>query len=333
MLRLHHLFGTGERLGTELFFCGPLFTAEGGHGTEYYKNIPEPMRQQIMEQSVRLPRSAEEGRQQVDALAKDGVNAIKGILEAGAPGYEFKRMDVNILHAVADEAHAQHLPVAVHTATLADVTDAIAVGTDSIEHGSFSEELPDTTFAELKQRGIAYDPTLSVIEGFVDFSKGDTSPLRRSLVQQVAPKDLLAATENAATDEKFQPMRDGISRYPIHFEIGARNLVKAWQAGVTLVTGTDAGNFFVLHGPTVQREIELWVQAGIPVEVALQAATLNAARLLRADSRIGTIEEGKEATLLVVDGDPLQDVHALSAISAVMMKGERVARSDLFDQK
>ncbi|HEY0368839.1 MAG TPA: ABC transporter permease, partial [Chthoniobacterales bacterium] len=117
MLRLHHLFGTGERLGTELFFCGPLFTAEGGHGTEYYKNIPEPMRQQIMEQSVRLPRSAEEGRQQVDALAKDGVNAIKGILEAGAPGYEFKRMDVNILHAVADEAHAQHLPVAVHTAT------------------------------------------------------------------------------------------------------------------------------------------------------------------------------------------------------------------------
>ncbi|MEO5719399.1 MAG: amidohydrolase family protein, partial [Chthoniobacterales bacterium] len=97
--------------------------------------------------------------------------------------------------------------------------------------------------------------------------------------------------------------------------------------------GSDAGNFLVLHGPTVQREIELWVAAGIPIEVALQAATSNAAKLLRADHRIGTIEKGKEASLLVVDGNPLQDVRALSAISVVFLKGERVARSTLFEQK
>ena len=91
--------------------------------------------------------------------------------------------------------------------------------------------------------------------------------------------------------------------------------------------------FFVLHGPTVQREIELWVAAGIPPEVALQAATSNAAKLLRADDRIGTIEKGKEATLLIVDGNPLQDVRALSSISVVLLKGERVARSTIFEQK
>ena len=83
----------------------------------------------------------------------------------------------------------------------------------------------------------------------------------------------------------------------------------------------------------MQHEIELWTAAGIPAEVALQAATLNAARLLHADDHIGTVEEGKDATLLVVDGNPLQDIHALSAISVVMMKGERVNRSDLFEQK
>jgi imidazolonepropionase-like amidohydrolase len=83
----------------------------------------------------------------------------------------------------------------------------------------------------------------------------------------------------------------------------------------------------------VQHEIELWVAAGIPIEVALQAATSNAAKLLRADSRMGTIEKGKEATLLVVDGNPLQDVKALSAISTVFMKGERVTRTELFKQK
>jgi imidazolonepropionase-like amidohydrolase len=100
-----------------------------------------------------------------------------------------------------------------------------------------------------------------------------------------------------------------------------------------LVTGTDAGNFLVLHGPTVQHEVELWVMAGIPIEVALQAATLNAAKLLRVDSRFGTVEKGKEATLLIVDGNPLQDVKALSGVSAVFLKGERVNRTTLLQDK
>ena len=116
-------------------------------------------------------------------------------------------------------------------------------------------------------------------------------------------------------------------------EQGGRNLLRAWQAGVTLVTGSDAGNFLVLHGPTVQHEIELWIAAGIPPEVALQAATANAARLLRIDSRVGTIVAGKEATLLLVDGNPLQDARALSAVSTVFMKGERVARPELLERK
>jgi imidazolonepropionase-like amidohydrolase len=89
----------------------------------------------------------------------------------------------------------------------------------------------------------------------------------------------------------------------------------------------------VFHGPTVQHEIELWISAGIPPAVALQAATQNAAQLLRASDRFGTIAVGKDATLLMVDGNPLQDVHALSAISMVMFKGENVNRTDLFTQK
>jgi imidazolonepropionase-like amidohydrolase len=128
-------------------------------------------------------------------------------------------------------------------------------------------------------------------------------------------------------------MREGLKHWPMSLEIGGKNLLKAWKAGVPLVTGSDAGNFLVLHGPTVQREVELWVAAGIPIEVALQAATLNAAKLLKADARIGTVEKGKEATLLIVDGNPLQDVRALSSVSAVFMKGERVNRTALLQEK
>jgi len=291
------------------------------------------MRNKLMAQSVRTPKSAEEARKQVDELAQKGVNAIKGVLEAGVPGYAFNRMDVNLLRAVADEAHAKHLPLATHTGTSLDVADAVAVGTDSVEHGSFSDEIPDATIAEMKSRGIAFDPTLSVVEGFTSFAKGDTTLLKRSLVQQAAPKELLDGSEAAAHDEKFDALRQGLSKYPMSLEIGGKNLTKAWQAGVMLVTGTDAGNPYVIHGPTVQHEIELWVAAGIPVEIALQAATVNAAKLLRIDGRTGTVEKGKEASLLIVDGNPLQDVKALSSISTVFFKGERVARSELFRQK
>ena len=83
MIKLRRLFGSGEKLGTELFFCGPLFTAEDGHGTEYAKFMPEALRASFLAGFVRIPHSPEEARQQVDELALKGVDAIKGVLEAG----------------------------------------------------------------------------------------------------------------------------------------------------------------------------------------------------------------------------------------------------------
>ena len=98
-----------------------------------------------------------------------------------------------------------------------------------------------------------------------------------------------------------------------------------------MVTGSDAGNALVFHGPTVHRELQLWVDAGIPPAVALQAATWNAARLLHAEQRIGLVQPGHNANLLVVDGDPTRDIGATERISMVVLKGERVRRVDLFD--
>jgi imidazolonepropionase-like amidohydrolase len=89
----------------------------------------------------------------------------------------------------------------------------------------------------------------------------------------------------------------------------------------------------LIHGPAVHRELQLWVQAGIPPAEALKAATRNAAVLLGAGSRLGLIQPGFEATLIVVDGNPLEDISATERISTVIFKGERIDRPDLFDQK
>jgi imidazolonepropionase-like amidohydrolase len=110
-------------------------------------------------------------------------------------------------------------------------------------------------------------------------------------------------------------------------------LKRAQAHGVPLVTGSDAGNLLVIHGPTVQHELELWVQAGISPAVALQAATSNAARLLKAENKIGAILAGNDADLLIVDGNPLEDITATERISMVVFKGERIERSALFDQR
>jgi imidazolonepropionase-like amidohydrolase len=109
--------------------------------------------------------------------------------------------------------------------------------------------------------------------------------------------------------------------------------VAAWKAGALLVTGSDAGRPLTLHGATIQREVELWVEAGIPPAVALQAATYNAARLLGVSDRIGLIREGHDANLLLVDGNPLKEIKQIESIQSVIFKGERISRAELFDQE
>lgn len=320
---------SGEYLGAQMFACGPLFTAEGGHPMEVLQYVPESERKTAREQFVRLPNSAAEARQQVDDLKKAGVDCIKAVLESGNAVWGlFNRLNTGIYDAVISQAADDSLPSATHTGSSRDVKDAADAGTNSVEHGSMVDLIPDATFAEMKQKGIAYDPTLSVFEALADLKTGNPEPLNRTLVQQVGPADLLTGTRDMLQKEKAEPAE----HWKAFIERSHQNLVNAYKAGVLLITGSDAGNMLVIHGPTIQHELELWVKAGIPPAVALQAATYNAAKVLRAEERIGSIQAGRDATLILLDGDPLQDIANTERISLVMFRGERIDRSDLFTQ-
>lgn len=129
----------------------------------------------------------------------------------------------------------------------------------------------------------------------------------RSLVQQVTPHEQLAG----------QPGRP------------AQNTAERFRPGAIAVAGSEAGHPLIFHGPSVQHELALWVESGIPPAEALTAATLNAAKALGQAARFGSVTKGKEATLLVVNGNPLQDIRALESIAFVMLKGEYVDRAGL----
>jgi imidazolonepropionase-like amidohydrolase len=330
-LRARESVRAGDFAGAELFAYGPMFTAEGGHGTEYSKFLPANIRQTFESQTVRTPHSAAAARQQVDELKQKGVDGIKAILEAGWGGTLFNRMDTGIYRAIVDSARKDGLPVATHTGDARDVGAAVAAGTTTVEHGSFRDAIPRPTFEEMVSKGIAYDPTLSVADALGELEQHNLTLLDRSLVQQVAPRSLLDSTRKALAGPAIAKNLKG-QDFSRALNTGSQNLLAAWKAGVTLIAGSDAGNLLIIHGPTIQRELQLWVQAGIPPGIALRAATLNAAKVLRADTRIGSIREGREADLILVEGNPLEDISALERVTYVLFRGEQIDRPGLFTQ-
>jgi imidazolonepropionase-like amidohydrolase/ABC-type multidrug transport system permease subunit len=287
------LVNSGEKQGAEFFEVGPLFTAPRGDGT------------------------ADDAKKQVDAIGKAGFDGIEAVLG----GFDFQ-----ILNAITAQAHADKIPVIVNTGDAREVEDALRAHVNGIEQGSFRQRIPDEDFDAMQSQGMTYDAMLSVAEGAQAFAEGKLDLLNRSLVQQVGPPVLLAGTLKAMAS----PPNKGLAPSSNSLDIARDNLLRAYRHGVVLIAGSGAGNVLVFHGPSVQHELQLWVDAGIPVQVALQAATLNAAKALRADARFGSIAKGKEATMLVVDGNPLLDIKATEAISFVMLKGERVDRAELF---
>jgi imidazolonepropionase-like amidohydrolase/ABC-type multidrug transport system permease subunit len=333
VLKVRIAVNSGERQGADLFTCGPMFTAEGGRGTEYFKLLPPAARKQAEEQSLRIPSSPEQARQQVHQLKASGVDCIKAILDAGQNDMRFNRLDVTILAAIAAEAHAQSLPLAVHTGDARDVADAVSAGASSIEHGSLRDTIPNGVWNQMRSRNIAYDPTLTAAETIFDVVNGNIEPIESPLVQQVVPASLIQSTKSFLRTEEGKKLRDNLPSYGIALDQGRLNLVAAHHLGVTLVTGTDSGNPLVFHGPAVHRELQLWVAAGVPPATALQAATSNAAKLLGAGNRIGLIKAGHDANLIVVDGDPLKDIKVTEHISLIVLKGERISRGSLFEQE
>lgn len=332
LLKLRAAIASGERLGAELLLCGPMFTTAGGHGTEYFKSLPDARRKAVEQQTLRLPGTPEEARAQVAQLKKDRVDGIKAILEAGQAGMLFNRMDLQILRAVAGESRKQNLPIVIHTGSARDVADALAAAPDGIEHGSARDRIPDDLFTQMKAHNIAYDPTLTALDGMQSLIAGSAEPLDRPLVQQVGPPELIRSSKQFLASSGAAEMQARMRDFGLTLDQGKQNLLGAWRAGVMLVTGSDSGNPLVLHGPAIHRELQLWVEAGIPIPVALQAATYNAARLLRIDHRTGLIQKGREANLLLVDGNPLKDIKQTESIQRVIFKGERIDRTDLFEQ-
>ena len=193
------------------------------------------------------------------------------------------------LKAIVADAHRLGRKVAAHAQGAQGILWATEAGVDSIEHGSY---IDDAGIAAMKQHGTYLVPTLYLREWLSENYKQIGMPeYSRIKMEQVIP-------------------------------VTGRNLSKAFGAGVKVAFGTDAAVY--PHGLNA-REFNAMVKLGMTPLQAIQAATMNAADLLGWSDRIGSIEPGKFADLVAVEGDPLQDVTTLERVKWVM-KGGQVVR-------
>src|SRR4051812_24343144 len=237
-----------------------------------------------------------------------------------------------IVKAAGDAAHAAGVRLAVHATELVVAKAALRAGADYLVHSVEDEPVDEEFLALAKKNRALYCPTLFVVLGYryaLSNTWQPTEAERRLADPQIltAMRDLdrIAAEKRPARVAKA--MATPVP--PKRSAVDLANLRKVWDAGVPVVMGTDAGNIGTLHGPSVFREMELMVQAGLTPLQVLRAATVNGARAMGLEREAGTLAAGKLADLVVLDADPLTDVQHLSRIHRVIKDGKVFAPEDL----
>lgn len=273
--------------GPRILDAGESISTTGGH-MDSRVGIADDLHPAISTEN--LCDGADDCRRAVRRQVGRGADVIKFATTGGVNSGTglATRMFEDEARALIDTAHAYGRKVAVHAHGLEGVKLAVRLGADSIEHGTMIDE---ETAKLMARNGTFYVPTLSTVNGYLE---------------------RLAANPNA-----YPPA----IKAQIDWRIGitGKSLKIAYPLGVRIAYGTDAG--VSKHGRNAD-EFELLVKFGMPAAEAIKAATVNAAALLGLEKEIGTLEVGKSADIIAVDGDPLADVRVLKAMKFVMARGE-----------
>lgn len=306
----------GRLTSPRIFAVGPCFTAPGGHPTEIFKAFPP-----LLEAATRQVSGPDSARQLVRELVPLGVDAIKAVYDSTSLG--LPKLSSPCLEAIIDEAHRHSLKVLVHIAELTDARDAVLAGADGLEHMVCKGEiLPADDLPEIMaEKGVFWAPTLSVFEAGFRFS---TEPeivadpwLRRSVSKLV----LESITAEGSRVKRAAAEPERVERYKKALGLAKRNVKDCADAGVKIALGTDAGNSLVFHGPAVHRELRLLVDAGLTPMQALVAGTNTASQYLGIEDSLGTVETGKLADVVVIEGNPLKDISCTKNITVVIKNG------------
>jgi imidazolonepropionase-like amidohydrolase len=287
-IALRNAIRKGLVVGPHVYTAGKIISSTGGHGdpTHGYRDglYSEPSFTETVADGKDACIKA------VRQMYKEGADLIKitasgGVLSLEKDGLGAQFSDEE-LRAIVQTARDYGMPVAAHAHGAEAIKRAIRAGVTSIEHGTFMD---DEAIALFKEHGTWYVPTIIAGKSVADSAKkpGYYPPI-------IAAKALAIG-----------PIIQG-------------TFAKAYKAGVKIAFGTDAGVY--AHGKNWM-EFVYMTEAGMPPLEAIKCATVNAATLIGIADKAGTLEPGKWADIVAVEGDPVKDIHAMGQVRFVMKEG------------
>jgi imidazolonepropionase-like amidohydrolase len=250
----------------------------------------QPETQRIIEQEYVVISGVEEARRAVRQAIYDGADCIKVIVDTWPRVVSLDEMKV-----IVQEAHSVSKKVAAHAVTDKAVRIAAEAGVDSVEHGYGAS---DEAFKLMAEKKIFLVPTDGTLD---DYS---------SIFGQ-----------RISSEEEKKQMR-------AQMEVGVKQvhgrLARAIKAGVRIAAGSDM--YYAMPGKTRGQAsltmLRAYAESGMPSIEIIRAATINAAELLGWQMRIGSIQSGRFADIVAVDGDPLKDIGQLQKVRFVMKGGK-----------
>lgn len=272
------------------------------------------------------PNNPEEVRQQMESLAKLRPTAVKMWVDdfgGGSP-----KLSPPVSTRIIQEAHRHNLQAAAHLYYVSDAHTLVDADLDLIAHSIRDKEVDDVLLQKMKKKGTIYIPTLSLDEyAYIyarqpewvndEFFKASLDPDVYEMITSKSYQDNIKNSKSYDRNVKA-------------FQMALINLKRISDAGVTIALGTDSGAFPVrTQGFSEHLELELMVQAGLSPLQAITAATKNAAKAMKIEKELGTLEAGKTADFLVLSANPATDIKNTRKIESVWKAGKLVSRGPL----
>ncbi|MDA8310734.1 MAG: amidohydrolase family protein [Actinomycetota bacterium] len=299
----------GRILAPRIHCAGPFVTCTGGHGSELADSVAVD----------RLP----EDEPQLRAHLRHRPDLVKITYDEHNWGIRplIPILGVDVLRGIVEIAHDEDIPVTVHVSNELRAREAVECGADALAHPVIQSPMTEELAARLAARRVPVVSTLAIGERYVRLADDPGFLDGDSYVRCVAPEE----RERLKTVEHERQRANRWADWMrVMTPVAQDNLRRLVEAGAVVVSGSDLS-----LGPDLLRELQLLQDAGIEPWDVLCCATTHAARFLDAGLRMGTVEPGKLADLVLVDGDPTTDVSRLLEISMVMKGGEIIDRSTL----
>ena len=293
----------------DLFSATILATAPKGHGTQYGNNIP-------------VLSAVSQVEEFVQARKTQGADYIKTVYNAVEAKLQFSpSISQEILVALIKSAHQNQLMLVVHVDNHISAVHAIEAGADGLVHSFMDQLIDDELVSKMVEQNAFMIPTLTVEASMVGIDRSG----------------VLLADKTFSPYYSRQQKQQLNTRFPSFgipqsgFDNALQSVAKLSKAGVTILAGSDAPNPGTTHGVSIHDELNLLVKAGLTPEQALHSATGAASKVFNIGNR-GQLVTGAMASMILLDGNPVQDISHSKNILRIWKNGMEFQRK-LFDEK